>query len=242
MHTIFVSEGGLDAPTLTLEGEEAKHATRVKRVGEGDTVRLLDGQGVIALGTVERAQRELVVRIVERRDAPRPVPRLEIWSATPKGDRLSTIIEGLVQCGGDEWVALETKLGVVEPGAGKLDRVARIAREAAKQALQPWVMQVGRRGTLDQALARDGAVVVMLDAWGEDWHEKLTQSAGAACPLVRLLVGPEGGWTAEERASARAAGAALIRLGPHVMRIETAAVVACALARNTQSRVPTIPQ
>jgi 16S rRNA (uracil1498-N3)-methyltransferase len=57
---------------------------------------------------------------------------------------------------------------------------------------------------------------------------------------VRLLVGPEGGWAAEELETARAAGARVARFGPHVMRIETAAVAACAVVLDQEMRTDAV--
>ena len=65
--------------------------------------------------------------------------------------------------------------------------------------------------------------VVVCDASGEPWRVATMINA----QVVRLLVGPEGGWTEQEIAAARTAGAVVAKFGTHVMRIETAAVVAC---------------
>lgn len=228
MHVIHLPGNDLSAPRLHVTGDEARHAARVKRIEAGDSVLVMNGRGVVVTAVVEEARRELVVRAVERREEPPVSPRVEVWSATPKGDRLGALIEGLAQTGCAEWVALETKLGVVDPGDGKLDRVARIAAEACKQSRRAWLMETGRRATLSDALDPSSrALILMLDRRGE------RRSGAALVPApdrtARLLVGPEGGWSGDEIAAARHAGAHLVSIGPHVMRIETAAVVACAM-------------
>lgn len=263
MHTVYLPDDDLFEPLIRVTGEEAKHAARVKRLDVGERVLVMNGRGVVVLSAVEEARRELALRAIERRDEPRPTPRIEVWSATPKGDRLGTMIEGLVQAGAAEWVALDTKLGVVDPGEGKIERVKRIALEASKQAQRAWLMDVGRRGNMRDALSSPplpqgenrgenrgegppsapsttsgpkpkAPSLLLLDSRGEPLAAATDQLRRAA--LVHLLIGPEGGWTESELNDARRAGATIAAIGPHVMRIETAAVVGCAmvgaLARN----------
>ncbi|MBL0927440.1 MAG: 16S rRNA (uracil(1498)-N(3))-methyltransferase [Phycisphaerales bacterium] len=226
-HTIFLDEppppAGLPDGLLTIGGEEAKHAVRVKRVEAGEAVRLLDGRGGVYSAEVVEARRALVVRVRERRTEPRVTPAVEVWSATPKGDRLSQLIEGLSQAGAARWTALLTKLGVVEPGEHKIERCERIARESAKQAERAWIMEIGPPARFEEALRPpEGTRLVIADRHGAAYR-----ASGEAA--VRVLVGPEGGFTPEEFDAARAAGAEAVGLGPHVMRIETAGVIAAAI-------------
>jgi 16S rRNA (uracil1498-N3)-methyltransferase len=108
---------------------------------------------------------------------------------------------------------------------GKAERVERIAREASKQCGRAWLMEVGEDVSLAELmkLPGDGRVeMVMADVSGSGY-----ESSGAE--VVRLLVGPEGGWREDELGAARSAGVRVVCLGPHVMRIETAAVVGAAM-------------
>jgi 16S rRNA (uracil1498-N3)-methyltransferase len=75
----------------------------------------------------------------------------------------------------------------------------------------------------------------MADATGKPWAGSMSDEQP-----VRLLVGPEGGWTGEELAAASRAGATIARFGVHTMRIEVAAVAACAviMSRGTSAQVP----
>jgi 16S rRNA (uracil1498-N3)-methyltransferase len=133
------------------------------------------------------------------------------------------MIDGLSEAGAAQWRALETERGVAEAGAHKLERVERHALEASKQCGRAWVMETGPGATLAEAL-RGGAGVrgVVADASGGAY-------AARGAGTVRVLIGPEGGWTERELAAARDAGAEVARFGPHTMRIETAAVVAAAV-------------
>jgi len=154
-------------------------------------------------------------------------PRLEVWASSPKGPRLESMIDGLSQAGAAAWAPLSTQRTVVEPGAGKLDRMHRLAAEASKQAGRAWDLEILPGGDLAAALA--GPAVVVAHASGGPYRP-----GGAA--MIRLLIGPEGGWTVDELARARAGGASVASFGPHIMRIETAAVVAAAIVLDRETR------
>ncbi len=237
MHRIMVDQG-IPGPNerMTISGEEAEHAVRVKRIAIGEQVGLMDGAGVIATASVTAASRgggrrsgpQLELLIGARREVAYPgaTPIVEVMTAVPKGSRVDELVEQLSQVGAASWSPLQAERGVVEPRDAKLARLERIARESAKQCGRAWVMRIGPRVGFAGALGAQGRMrIIVADATGVEWAV-----AGSPPPgVVRLLVGPEGGWTNEELAAARAAGAEVIRFGPHVMRIETAAVAACAV-------------
>lgn len=224
VHRIHIDEA-LATGTVEVVGDEAQHAARVKRVDLGDPVELLDGRGGVGEGTVKAIDKpggrwRVVVNVATVTKVEPIRPRVEVCSAAPKGSHLSELIDGLSQVGAARWSMLVTERGMSEPGAAKMDRLTRIAVEASKQSGRAWHMEVGGEMSLPEALL--GADVIIADSSGSAYEARGND-------LVRLLIGPEGGWTARELESARAAGARVCRFGPHTMRIETAAVVATAL-------------
>lgn len=236
-HTLLATAAG---DRFTLTGEEARHAIRVKRLRVGEVIELLDGRGGVAAATVEAIdeggkKRDGSVSVViqlARHVAP-DSPRIECWSAVPKGGRLDDMIDQLAQVGAAAWRPLHTARTVVAPADVKVDRLTRIVREAGKQCGRAWTMEIGPAAALADALTPSHNTRIFLAHAGD--HPPTAHSPAAN---IRLLIGPEGGWTDEELAEARAAGATLTAFGPHVMRLETAAVVACALARHATQRPP----
>lgn len=228
MHTVYFPELADARDTLTIEGDEAAHANRVKRLRPGEMVRVLDGRGLVATAIVAEARRALHLEVRSLESVPPIAPAIDVWSATPKGPRIAELIEGLVQVGTASWTPTQTKLGIVDPRDAKLERMQRIVVEASKQAACAWFLRIEAKRTLSEALAPDsGTAIVMADASGEAYEPSGSRR-------IRILVGPEGGWTSEEREAARRAGASLARFGPHIMRIETAAVVAAAVVREAE--------
>ncbi len=246
MHRIFVDGSIPDTgQTLEIAGEEAAHAVRVKRVSPGDHLGLMDGAGVLAEATAEQVIKggkrdgpALIVRIDSRSEVPWPgvAPQVEVLSATPKGSRVDELVDGLSQAGAASWSPLHTARGVVDPRDAKLARLERIAREAAKQCARPWMLRIGPQQSFARAIEPDGAHVVVADATGGPWVGSMNDGR-----RLRLLVGPEGGWTGDELAGATRAGATIARFGVHTMRIEVAAVAACAvlMSHGAPARAPT---
>jgi len=230
MHTLLLEGLEPGAGEATVEGEEARHAARVKRLREGDLLRVLNGRGLVATARVVEAKRRLVLRIEDERVEAPVSPRVDVWSATPKGARVEEMVDALVQTGAASWTAMSTRRGVVDPREAKLARVERIALEALKQSARPWAMGLGEKSSLEQALSADsGAAVVLADASGGAY-----QASGA--PVIRLLIGPEGGFEESEVSAARGAGAQIVSFGPHTMRIEVAAPVGVALILDAERR------
>lgn len=218
-HRVFLESPEVSDGALTIEGPEADHASRSKRVRVGDEIDAMDGRGTIHRCRVETASRRgITLRVLESLRVEPVEPRLEVWSATPKGPRLDKMIDMLGQVGVAAWTPMHTRLGVVDPGAGKIERTRRITIETAKQCGRAHLMAIEPKASLDDALeAAPDLGLVIADASGSAYRP-------SGRSRVRLLVGPEGGFLPEEVEAARGAGAQVVSLGPHEQRIETACV------------------
>jgi 16S rRNA (uracil1498-N3)-methyltransferase len=228
VHRITLTDAPLPQPgdIALINGEEAHHAARVKRLEAGEGVELLDGQGGIASGQVKtlekhgKAHWQLAVLVEGVRKEPEPQPWLEVCAAAPKGQRLESMVEMLSQVGVGAYRGLEARRTVSDPRPGKLDRVRRVATESAKQCGRAWTMRIARPILFKDAIEpSEGVSIVLADATGGAY-----EPVGAAS--LRLLIGPEGGFTENELERAKDAGVRIARFGEHILRIETAAVVA----------------
>ena len=220
-HRVCLFGEALDTGELTVVGDEAKHALRVKRIGVGDPIDVVNGLGQIGTGVVVSGGKGgMVVRIDAVGEVARVRPAVEVCGAIPKGNRAEKMIDALVQVGCARWSPLETRFGVIEPSEGKMGRVDRVAGEALKQSGRAWAMEIGGRvGFVDACVADGGARVVIADSGGGAYRADGSQR-------VRVLIGAEGGWSEQERAIAQEAGVERAAFGPEVMRIEVAAPVA----------------
>jgi 16S rRNA (uracil1498-N3)-methyltransferase len=146
-------------------------------------------------------------------------------------------VQKLGELGVDEVVPLRSARTVRAWDEDRRDRALRrlevVAREAAMQSRQPFVMRVLQPESLEEAVAVS-AVVLMLHQGAEaPLRESLPEDPGA----IRLVVGPEGGFADEEVERARELGAEPVTLGPSILRTETAAVVGAALVLHRYGRL-----
>ena len=161
-------------------------------------------------------------------------PEVTVAFAVPKGDRLSTLLDGATQAGVSRLVPIECARSVVD--ADKLDRSERwqrILAEATKVAKRAWMPELVAGGRLVEVakaeLARGAAIAVAhtadaspIDAW--------SRALPTGQPRT-VFIGPEGGFEDGEIADLRALGGAVVTLGPCVMRVELAAIAAAVLLR-----------
>ena len=211
---------------VALDEDESRHLT-VRRAEPGSTVQLLDGAGTRAEGRLSRAGKAWSVEIGEVRREPPPVP---VTLAVGGGDRerFGLLVEQAAQLGAASIIPLQTEhtAGVsTRLREEHLDRLRRRGREALKQCGAAWAPEVAELRTLPAFLADPfpGA------RWLADPEGGQRPPLDALEPLT-IAVGPEGGFSPEERQALVGAGFRPVRLGRHLLRFETAALAALTAA------------
>lgn len=214
--------------TLRLDGVEGRHAATVMRMRAGEPIELVDGAGARARGTVETSMKDaLDVRIDEVQHEDEPALQCTVVQALLKGEHGELAIDQLTQVGVDAIVPWASQHAIVT--ADRRDRVrtrlgARL-HAAGKQARLARFPRLHDVASTDEvtALVREADLAVLL-------HEAASQALRAidipAAGRVVLIVGPEGGISAEERERLVGAGAREARLGPSVLRGSLAGAVA----------------
>lgn len=236
---VFVAED-VSAERIVLTGPEGHHAAKVRRLRVGEAVDVVDGRGVRASCVVAAVGRDEVTLDVQGRTTEPPAtPRLVLVQALAKGDRGELAVELATEVGVDEVVPWSAARCVVrwdgERGEKALARWRSTAREAAKQSRRAWLPAVqpvhSTRQLLELVRAADATLVL---------HEAATVPLATAdlpdAGSVLLVVGPEGGLTEEELAVLTEAGAAVVRLGPSVLRTSTAGAAAAAVVSARTAR------
>lgn len=231
LHFLVDNDGALSGDSVTLTGTEAHHAAVVRRVRVGEEVTVGDGRGNWITGeVVSAAPKSVEITLTDRTFVEPDQPRLMLVQALAKGDRDERAIEAATELGVSAIVPWQAARSVSRWDAAKAVKgVARwqsIAREASKQAHRAWLPEVKEPVTTRQLIAAtSGAQVIVLEPSGST---ALTAVEVAADRDVYLVVGPEGGITAEELDTLQESGAVIARMGSTVLRTSTAGPAAIA--------------
>jgi len=219
-----------------LKGEDAHHLTRVLRVEAGQLYELSDNRSLY-LAEVETARKDLVVfRIVERCPLPVRGEGPALLASLVKFDRFEWIVEKATELGAGRIVpvvAARTDKGLDSGAAKRLDRWRKIALESSQQARRPRLPVLEPPVRFTEAILETAGRRYFLDEL--PGAAPLASLLPAGVDSTALLIGPEGGWTEEERAAALAAGWVAASLGLNILRAETAAAAALAILLSLET-------
>jgi 16S rRNA (uracil1498-N3)-methyltransferase len=221
---LFFDEPLAQGAALTLEGAPANYLGNVLRLGPGAQVKLFDDRtGEWLAEIAEAGKKRVALAVVRHLRGREPVPDLWLLFAPVKRGRIDWLVEKATELGVARLVPTLTRRTVVD--RLNLDRLRAHIVEAAEQC--------GRTALAE--LAEPQKLAALLAGWPAERTLYFADEAGgepmAAEPgPAAILVGPEGGFTDEERAAIRAlAQAKPITLGPRILRADTAALAATAL-------------
>jgi 16S rRNA (uracil1498-N3)-methyltransferase len=212
---------------LAIDGVDGHHLARVLRLEPGERVTVADGAGTWRPFRIHSVANGVVGLRADGASCIEPelVPGLGVAFAVTKGQKPETVVDRLTQLGVDRIVAITTERSIARwtgtQRLAKLDRLQRVAREAAMQCRRARLPEVAIAGALDDVTAHPGLVVADLDGTPAD----RLPPPGPEGWLV--VVGPEGGFSPAEHTAL--GNAPRLAVGPHVLRAETAAVATAAV-------------
>ncbi len=223
---------------LAIPDDEANHLTKVLRFSPGDRFVAIDGVGNgWQAEIVGVSKRELKARVLEKLPVETERKSITVAIGAVKGPRMEWAVEKAAELGASAFIPLKTRYAVVEPGEGRSRRWKNIAVAAAKQS---------RRLTLMKIEYLMAIADLPVQKYQSVWVFDLTDDAipltdfGALASLgvtdhregILILIGPEGGFSDEERQFFRTIGTRFISLGSHPLRTETALVAALVMAKS----------
>ena len=233
---VFVAGPLASGAQVKLAGTAAGHVTRVLRLRAGAPLTLFNGSGSEFAGRIEAVRgTEVLVQVGEeraiRRESPLP---LTLAQGVSRGERMDLVVQKATELGATALVPVITERSVVRlddaQGRRKLAHWRAIAIAACEQS--------GRNQPPELALPLAFAQFLS-GAAADTTRLVLTPSsrlriADVPAPVhgVTVLIGPEGGLTEEEQERAVAAGFIGVRLGPRILRTETAALAALTLLQR----------
>lgn len=214
-----------------ISGEDYRHLARVRRVRAGDIIRLRDDAGApLTARVLLVADDSIEAEITERGAVPAPHPDITLCMCLLKGKNFDTVIEKAVEIGVSRIVPVTSERTVPRPAdaAARVERWNRKADEAAKQALRERAPRVDMimpfAGVIESA---DTPVKIVAHPGASGSLKEILRGRGPSA--VSLLVGPEGGFSANELEAAVRAGWTPAGFGFSQLRAGTAAAVLCGI-------------
>jgi 16S rRNA (uracil1498-N3)-methyltransferase len=223
---------GFEGGRAVLRGDAAQHLARVLRAEPGQLYELSDGRAVW-LARVATAQRDSVdFQLVEQLPATEPPLRVSLLLAVIKFDRFEWCLEKATELGVTQIIPLaaaRTEKVLLAAAAKRARRWLKILIESAQQARRLRPPSLADAILSADAFSQSRAEMKVILSESREAPPLRQAIGGSRPPTVALAIGPEGGWTEAEHASARAAGFVEASLGGNILRTETAVIAALAV-------------
>ncbi len=226
MANFYITKDDIQENIATIKGEEAQHISRVLRMKKGDKVTLCDGEGMFYDATLTGFEDKTVIaEISDSYIAPtEPQVQLTVFQGVPKNPKLETVIQKLTEIGAVRLVPVDTKRAVAKlDKSAKVDRLKKIAHEAAKQSKRGIVPEVLDTVPFKKAVEMAAEADLALIPYEEETEVSIKKALSGKTPeTVSVMIGPEGGFDEEEVLLAKEAGIQSVTLGKRILRTETA--------------------
>jgi len=226
--TTFVAEARIVSGDITL-GESAAHHAHVRRLGVGDRVAITDGRGSRGTGQISMLSKTQIVATVREVVTVTPPAAIHLFLPVADRDRMLWLAEKAAELQVASWnpVMFRRSMSVSPRGDGEaFERKVRVRMaQAVEQSGGAWLPTIEAARDVAALPARTGDTSFLLN------HGGPTLGGGRVQAPVSLIIGPEGGFEADELAALQGTGWTIASLGDVTLRFETAAVAAVAIAR-----------
>ena len=226
------------ATTASLTGDQAAHLARVLRAEPGQIFDVVAGGFLHRADVTSVSDKEVLFTLHEELEADAALP-LHLLLAIFKFDHMEWAIEKATELGVSRItpiLARRTEKHLALAAPKRAERWRRIALEASKQSRRTDIPEIADPATLKAALEQEQSPTRILLSETEQATPLSAALAASARPTgyesVALAIGPEGGWTPEEMAIFTANAWTPVTLGPRILRAETAAIAAIAIASS----------
>lgn len=223
---------------ITIQGQDAKHITKVLRLCSGDPLNITDGRGKDYLARIVSVSKDTVqADILSSLDSNTESPlKITLCSGMLKDKKMDFIIKHVTQLGIYKWIPFFCERSIPSPDSKKIEKRWRrwqtIAKESLKQCRRSRLPDITEPVDFETLLELSDTCDRKIAFW-----EKSTQRLDALNSLppaknVMILIGPEGGFSETEIQFTQAKGFSSYLMGPRILRAETASICACTLIQH----------
>lgn len=226
MANFYITKDDIEDNMAVIKGEEAQHISRVLRMKKGDKVTLCDGEGMFYDATLTDFEDKTVTAEITSQYVAQTEPKVQltVFQGVPKNPKLETIIQKLTEIGAVRLVPMDTRRAVAKlDKSAKVDRLRKIAQEAAKQSKRGIVPEVLDAVPFKKAVEMAAKADLALIPYEQESEVSIKKAlAGKTPETVSVMIGPEGGFDEDEILLAKEAGVQSVTLGKRILRTETA--------------------
>ena len=239
MHTFYVSPSQISKNVATITGSEHHHLRNVLRTKPGETLRIIDGNGNVYTAQIletHDAHISSEARILSHAFHAVASPKLTLFQGLPKNDKMELILQKTTELGVTQIVPLHSEYALQKPSQNRYERWHRVLISATKQSERAWLPELCNVRTFDAALTQLNRFSRCLllsphrDQTSQVQHIQTVLRETPHPDSIALFVGPEGGFSDQEVTRAIESGCTRVTLGRNILRTETAAIVAVAVA------------
>ena len=241
MPVFFLPPHCISPPTVSVTGELLTHLRDSLRIEVGETLLIGDGGGhryrIEITAITKQFMTGRVIDVIPR--PPQQAPALILGQALLKGEKMDWVIQKTIELGACTIIPIQSRQSIVQLRADRVEaqtaRWQRIALEAAQQSEQWRIPAIASPLSLSAcATAASAQALTLILTERREQSMSLSRIARPASSTtsILVLVGPEGGWTKEEVATAEEKGCIPITLGPKILRAETAAMIAIGILQH----------
>lgn len=241
MHKFFTPKELINGDVAKIIGDDVKHIYKVLRISEGEKVTLNNCQGVEYLGRVKSvSKQEVLIEILEKLELNNESNvKIYLFQGLPKSQKMDLIVQKGTELGITEFIPTIThRVDVKLKGEfKKLDRLNRIALEAAKQSKRSIIPKVSEPIEFDEVLEKINSLDLLIVLYENAnnfgiktlINELRKENNIDNIKNIGIFVGPEGGIEEDEIERLKDKGAYIVTLGKRILRTETAGFVATSL-------------
>jgi 16S rRNA (uracil1498-N3)-methyltransferase len=237
-HRFFFPQTRIENSMPTIIGPDVNHIKNVLRLKPGDHILLFDGTGTEYTACIAHlSSNEVAVKIIEKTDSSlESFVHISIAQAYLKEKKMDLLIRQVTELGINHWRPFFSKRSIPTPDQNRMysraQRWEKIMIEAVKQCQRSRLVEIGQPVSFEELLILANDADIKIIFW-ENAVNMLNPNIFSAhkhkIRSVYSMIGPEGGFSDQEGKQAIEAGFIPVKIGPRILRAETAAVAVCAL-------------